>query len=141
MKKVKVLIAGLAVTIFNLAFGMVTCGGVFSWVYKLEPVNIWKPMGPHGPGFGFLIASLVLNIILAHVYSSINSSFCGKNKYTKGLGFGLMVFLVGILPGMLATYTFMTVATTVVVYWTLIALVKSPIDGLIISSIYGEEVK
>jgi membrane protein insertase Oxa1/YidC/SpoIIIJ len=42
------------------------------------------------------------------------------------------------LPGMFSTYSFMTVATGVVIYWTLLGLVEMPIKGLIISAIYGE---
>ncbi len=44
MKLSKILIAAVVVAIFNILVGMVTCGGVFSWVYKVEPVNVWKPM-------------------------------------------------------------------------------------------------
>ena len=39
MKIGKIVIAGAAVTIFNTIIGLVTCGGVFSWVYKLEPCS------------------------------------------------------------------------------------------------------
>jgi hypothetical protein len=32
----------------------------------------------------------------------------------------------------------MTVATTVVVYWTILGLIQIPLEGLIIAAIYGE---
>jgi len=116
---------------------MVTCGGVFNWVYKLEPTNVWKPMeGP--PGAIFYVGSLVLGIILAFVYALINKGISGKNRLVKGLVFGLCVWAVGILPGMFANYSFMTVATQVVVYLTILSLVQTPLQGLIIAAIYGE---
>jgi hypothetical protein len=106
-------------------------------VYKLEPTNVWKPMdGP--PGTMFFAGSLVLNIILTIVYALINKGIPGKNKLSKGLVFGSCVWAVGMLPGMFATYAFMTVATTVVVYWAITGLVKTPIEGMIIALIYGE---
>jgi hypothetical protein len=137
MKLGRILIAGVVVTIFSAVVGAVTCGGIFNWVYQLEPTNVWKPMdGP--PGAVFMIGSLLLNIVLSFVYALINKGIPGKNKLVKGLLFGLGVWAVGMLPGMLATYEFMTVATTVVIYWTVVALIEYPLEGMIIAAIYGE---
>lgn len=137
MKMGKVLIAGVAVTIFNAIVGGVTCGGVFNWVYKLEPTNVWKPMDGC-PGAMFMLGSLVLSIILSFVYALINKGIPGGNKLAKGIVFGLCVWAVGMLPGMFATYTFMTVAPTVVVYLTIMGLITTPLQGMIIAAIYGE---
>ncbi len=60
------------------------------------------------------------------------------DKLVKGLVFGLCAWAVGTLHGMLSTYAFMTVATGVVIYWTVLGLVEIPLRGLIIASIYGE---
>ncbi|MFH0985829.1 MAG: hypothetical protein V1882_09900 [Candidatus Omnitrophota bacterium] len=137
MKIGKILIAGFGVTVFNVIVGMVTCGGIFNWVYKLEPVNVWRPM-EGGPGASFMVGSLVLNVVLSFVYALIQKGLPGGNKLKKGFVFGLCVFAVGMLPGMLATHAFMTVATTVVVYWTLLGLVQKPLEGMIVAAIYGE---
>ncbi len=136
MKIGKMLIAGVVVTIFNMILGGLTCGWLFSWVYKLEPTNVWKPMTC--PGTMFIIGTLILNTILAFVYALINKGLSGKNRFAKGFVFGLCVWAVGMLPGMFATYSFMTVATTVVVYWTILGLIKSPLEGMIIAAIYGD---
>lgn len=137
MKKWKILIAGVAITVFDVIVGMVTCGWLFNWVYGLEPTNVWKPMeGP--PGVTFYIGVLALNIVLVFFYALLNKGIPGKSKLVKGLLFGLCVWAVGILPGMFATYSFMTVATTVVIYWTVSGLIQIPLKGLIIAAIYGE---
>ncbi|MFA5164207.1 MAG: hypothetical protein WC481_01415 [Candidatus Omnitrophota bacterium] len=137
MKIVRILIAAIALSIFGLIIGAVTCGGVFNWVYKLEPTNVWKPMdGP--PGMVYHVAGFILNVILAAVYALFRKGLPGKNRLVKGLVFGLCVWAVGMLPGMFATYYFMTVATEVVIYWTILGLVEYPIMGLIIAAIYGE---
>lgn len=137
MKIGKILIAGAVLTVFNAVVGMVTCGGIFSWVYKLEPVQVWKPM-EGGPGAVFMIGSFVLSVILSFVYALIQKGIPGGSKLKKGMVFGLCVWAVGMLPGMFATYAFMTVATTVVIYWTVLGLIKTPIEGIIIAAIYGE---
>jgi len=81
---------------------------------------------------------LALNIVLAFVYALLVKGIPGKNKLTKGLVFGLCVWAVGTLPTMLATYMFMTVGLTVVIYWTITGLIFTPLMGLIIAVIYGE---
>ncbi|MDD5680197.1 MAG: hypothetical protein PHI59_03030, partial [Candidatus Omnitrophica bacterium] len=83
MKLGKIVIAGLAVTIFGMIMGAVTCGGIFNWVYKLEPTNVWKPMdGP--PGIIFMIGTLVLNIRLSFIYALIHKGIPAKIKLVKG---------------------------------------------------------
>lgn len=133
----KLILAVLVVGIFNVLVGMLTCGGAFSWVYKIEPVNVWRPM--ENVSFPLMIAGIFfVDLLFVWVYALIKNGVPGKNKYTKGLLYGLLVVLVGLVPGMIMTYTYMTVATTVVVYWTIWGLVVSPLKGLITAAIYGE---
>ncbi len=137
MKIKKIIIAGAAVAVFNVAVGMMTSGVIFNWVYKLEPTQIWKPI-EGGPGVTFLAASLVLGIILSFVYALIQKGIPGGSRLMKGIVFGLCVWAAGRLPGIFATYAFMTVSTTVVVYWTILGFIKVPLEGIIIAKIYGE---
>lgn len=137
MKIGKILIAAVALSVFGMIFGGVTCGWLFNWVYKLEPTNIWRPMdGP--PGLAFMAGSFLLNIVFVVVYALLRKGIPGGNRLIKGLVFGLCVWAVGILPGMFATYSFMTIAVGVVIYWTILGLVEMPVKGLIIAAIYGE---
>ncbi len=116
MNKKKVLMAGTVAAIFDIIFGAVTCGWLFNWVYQLEPTNVWKPMEGSVPSADYMVGLLLLTLVLSYVYALINKGLPGKNKFVKGLVFGLGVWAVGMLPGMLATYSFMTVAPIVVVY-------------------------
>ncbi|MBU1853469.1 MAG: hypothetical protein KJ957_05450 [Candidatus Omnitrophica bacterium] len=133
----RVIVGGVVVTVFDAIVGAVTCGGVFNWVYKLEPVNVWKPM-EGAPGIGYYIGALLLNILFVAVYAMLQKGIPGKNRLRKGLLFGLCVWAVGILPGMFATYMFMTVAPAVVFYWAILALIQEPLKGLIGAAVYGE---
>ncbi|HPS20391.1 MAG TPA: hypothetical protein PKY78_05325 [Candidatus Omnitrophota bacterium] len=137
MKIGKIIIAAIALSLFGMIAGGLTCGWLFNWVYKLEPINIWKPMqGP--PGLMFNICAFLLNMALVIVYALFQKGIPGKNKLAKGLIFGSCIWAVGILPGMFTTYSFMTISTGVVIYWTILGLIEMPIKGLIISVIYGE---
>jgi hypothetical protein len=137
MKIGKILIAAAAVSVFSAIFGAVTCGGIFSWVYKLEPTNVWKPTYS-SLSLVFFMGIFLLNIILALVYALLRKGIPGKNKAAKGFVFGLCVWGVGMLPGMFSTYYFMTVATGVVIYWAILGLVEMPFKGLIIAILCGE---
>jgi hypothetical protein len=137
MKIGRIFIAAVVISLFRAISAGITCGWLFNWVYKLEPTNVWKPMeGP--PGLGFHAGGFLLNVVFAFVYALLHKGIPGKNKFVKGLVFGLCVWTVGVLPGMFATYAFMTVATTVVIYWTILGLIESPLEGMIIAAIYGE---
>ena len=136
MKIGRIVIAGVVPTVLDAVVGAVTCGGVFNWVYQLEPTDVWKSMdAPPGPMV--FVGILAINVILAVVYALLQKGIPGGNKAVKGLVFGLCVWAVGMLPGMFSTYAFMTVATTVVVYWTILGLIHIPLEGLIIALIYG----
>jgi len=132
----RIFIAGVVVTVFEAAVEMITYGWLFKWVYEIEPTNIWRVMD--APPVAYYSGVMALNIVLALVYALLVKGIPGKNKLTKGLVFGLCVWAVGTLPAMLATYMFMTVGATVVIYWTITGLVFTPLMGLIIAAIYGE---
>lgn len=133
----KMILAILAVAVFHVLVGMLTCGGVFNWVYKLEPTSVWKPIQSISPLV--MIGSMVfIDVLFVFVYALINKGIPGANRFVKGVVYGLLVVLVGLVPGMIETYLYMTVATTVVIYWTIWGLVVSPIKGLIAATIYGE---
>lgn len=137
MKIGKIAIAGAAVTVFDMVVGGVSCGWLFNWVYKIEPVNVWKPMsGP--PGMDFIARGLALNMIFAFCYAILRKGLPGKSRIQKGAALGLFVWALGMLPGMNAMYSFMTVAPAVLVYWTILGLIQAPLEGIIIAAIYGD---
>ena len=133
----KLILAIIVVTVFNFLVGMLTCGGAFSWVYKLEPTNVWKP--ETSILFPLMIAGIFLiDALFVLVYALINKGIPGKNRFIKGIIYGFLVCLVGLVPGMIETYTYMTVATTVVIYWTIWGFIVNPVKGLLTAAIYGE---
>lgn len=135
MKIGKILFAAAMITLFATIFGMLTCGGFFSWVYKLEPINVWKPM-TGAPSAIFYVVEFLLNTIFVAIFALFLKGIPGPNKYVRGLVYGLAVFAVGMLPGMFATYFFQTINPVVIIYWTVWGAIINPVKGLIASSIY-----
>lgn len=133
----RLILAVIVVALFHFMVGGLTCGCIFSWVYKIEPINVWKPM-ENFPFMLVLATTFFIDLLFVLVYAIINKGVPGKNRYAKGLLYGLFVWMVGLVPGLISTYLFMTVATTVVIYWTIWGLIVSPLKGLITAAIYGE---
>ncbi len=126
----KKFLATVAVFVFKIIAGVTLCGGIFSWVYTLAPVNVWRPMGPSKRLFaGMFLASF----LFVAVYQLLRKAFEGMPTWKKGLAYGLCVWAAGIVPGMIATYVFMTVNTAVVAYWTLSMMILVPVQGGIVA--------
>jgi len=134
MKAGKILIAAIVVSVVSAVYMGLTCGWLFKGFYSLEPTNIWRPMeGP--PGALVYIGMFLLNLIFVGVYTLISGSLPGRVAVTKGLAFGFIVWLVGILPGIFFTYMFITIAAEVVLYWMINDLVLFLLKGMIIAPI------
>jgi hypothetical protein len=131
----RIVFAGFANMIFASIVGAVTCGGVFSFVYELEPTDIFKNIGG-SPNNWYLLALLVTSTIFAYVYALLSKGIPGKSKFAKGIVYGLCVWGVGTLPGMVSSYFFMVINPMLIAYWLVWALVVLPIQGIITAKIY-----
>ena len=134
----KLLIATVAMWIFGTIFGMLTCGWLFNWVYELPP-NIWHSQEAMMDNLvlanllGFF-RCLAFAFVFAFLYKGIPGS-----GIKKGVIYGILVWLVGTFSGMLTMPLFMTISTTVIIYWIAQALILNLINGAIIGEIYKEE--
>lgn len=138
MKIGRICVAGVAAFLFSSITGFLTCGWLFNRVYQIEPTNVWRSMQSIEDLPLLLFGSLILGLLFALVYDLLGKGVPGKSRTVKGLVFGLCVWAVGILPGMFSTFVFMNVATTVVVYWTLLGLIQTPLQGIIVALIVDD---
>ncbi len=140
MKINRILIAGVIIWIVGTVFGILTCGWIFNWVYQLPP-NIWKDtasMMSTGNMVGANIVGIVGAIIFAAMYALLFNGI-PREGVKKGVTYGFIVWLIGALPGIASMAFYMTIATTVVVYWIIQALVLNLINGAIVGVIYKKE--
>ena len=133
----KVLLAGLVITVVSSVWGMLTCGWLFNWVYFLEPMEIWKDINFQDPVFNsvFYGGVFVLNFLFAWVFALVYHGIPGE-KIGKGIWYGFLVWLIGILPGMFSLYVWTNMAVVVVIYWIANLLIERIIAGIIVASIY-----
>jgi len=141
----KVLFAGTAIFFISFLVG----GGsyfIFSGVFDLEPRAIWK----WTPSQGFdmsaewwiilLLLNIILAVVFAFIYALIEKGLPGKG-IQKGLGFGMIVWIVGPIPALVTMYLMMNIATGALIYFTLQSLFEWLIYGAVISLIYKAENK
>jgi len=136
----RVLISGFVVWIVSAILGWLTCGWLFNWVYMIPP-NIWKDpaiMFSVGSMVGSFALGLVIAMIFAGVFALLYKGLPGKG-IKKGIFYGIIIWLVGALAGIASMPFYMTIATAVVVYWVIQALVLNIINGIIVAVIYKEK--
>ncbi|MBI4722346.1 MAG: hypothetical protein HY769_05000 [Candidatus Stahlbacteria bacterium] len=140
----RVLIAGI---VANLMSFIVGGGGylLFGWVFQLEPQNIWK----WTPGttismslnwwIFLILGNTVLAIALALVYAILFNGIPGQGV-KKGMTFGFLVWIVGVLPAMFSMYVLVKIATGALFYFATQGLLEYLIYGAVISLIYKGKV-
>lgn len=139
MRTGRMILAGIIIWIVNTALIWLTCGWLFNWVYEIPP-NIW--VGPEvmmstGNMIGSNLVGLFGAIIFALIYALVYKYIPSKGV-KSGMLYGLMVWLVGVLSGMATMPFYMTISTTVIVYWIIQALVLKLITGELLGAIYKE---
>lgn len=137
MKLKRVLVASVLITVAGIFFTMVTCAGVFRWVYDLPP-NIWleaEEMVSSKNMVASYLVGFLRSLLFVLVYVWIYKGLPGKG-IGKGLNYGFIVWLVGSFSGMITMPFYMAINVVVVVYWILQGLVLNVLNGAIVAAVY-----
>lgn len=140
-KIIKALFGGLLITLFDAIFGGLTCGGAFNFIYKIQPW-MWKPLCATKPDCKFMamlsLNNFIFGFIFTLVFIWIYKGLPGKNSLQKGVYFGLIVWIIGNLPGMMSTHLFSNIFPGVISYLSLTALIRALAGGVLASLVYRE---
>jgi len=135
MKKIIIggLIAGLVIFVVGMIFGNLTAE-----LYELSPMSFFKPMD-QAWFIKMIIYDFALGLLLAYVYSVIKVGVPGSG-INKGLLFGLLIFLVGTLPGLTLTQMTMNIRNKLIFMWALNGLINYLLAGSVIELV-DEKIK
>ena len=136
----KILLSGGIIWIVGIISTFLTCGWLFNWVYFIEPI-IWQPaevIMSAGNTVGSFALGLMGAIIFALVYAFVHKGLPYKGV-KRGLVYGLIIWSVGALSGMITMPFFMTISWVVIIYWIVQALIMSLINGAIVGKVYKEK--
>ena len=107
-----------------------------------EYFGVWSKLmmptaGPPPAEFFYasVISGLVIAVIYAAVYDIIKGSLPRKTVLKKGLQYGIILFLIVQIPGLLGMYLLVNLPTLLLVYWGISSLVISLIGGVVFAKI------
>lgn len=100
-------------------------------------MHLWKPMVMPGWLVVLLVVNVFTGLLYAASYAMVGQAL-GGGLLNKGLFFGLIVWGVGNLPGMLMTYITMAVSDAFIKAWIIKGLISSLVAGVVIAAIYRE---
>ena len=148
MKHVRWGRAALAGLVANLASFVVGGGGylLFGGAFRLEPTSIWRwtpdRMGEMSVGWWvyLVMGNTALAVVLALVYAVLYDGIPGRGV-RKGLVFGLIVWLVGVLPPVFTMHVLTVMNGWAILYFTTQSLFEHLAYGAIIAAIYGRPVR
>jgi hypothetical protein len=133
---------GAAIVVTVVSYIINTIGAFATMDYYFDPAyfSVWSKImmptaGP--PPQEFAIYSLILGFIAAllfvFVYGRVKSVFNGKNAMKSGMCYGMLVFLVGTLPGMFSMSLLINLPAGLLVAWTIFGLIMNMVGGVIVA--------
>ena len=103
---------------------------------------VWSKLmmpGPGPPPTEFYIASITSAVIIALIYAAaydiIKGSLPGNTTLMKGLKYGIFLFLLVQVPGLLGMYLLINLPVMLLVYWAIGSLAILLIGGIVIAKI------
>jgi hypothetical protein len=137
----RAVVAGLVANVLSFLVG----GGgyqLFWWVFELEPRAVWKWSPAQTADmsvawWAFLIGgNTLLAIVYALAFAVLFHGIPGTGL-RKGLVFGLIVWLVGVLPAIFTMYVLINIHPGALVYFLTQSLVEHLVYGAAVALVYG----
>lgn len=136
----KIVFTGIAVGIASNIYGLITCRWLFKWVYFIDLPNIWKASMLSG-NISWLISMgtmrMLISIITTLGYAILYKGLPFKSV-KKGIAYGLLIWLLGLLPSRILLYLSMNISASIIIYWILDELVSYMLLGAVIGICYKE---
>jgi hypothetical protein len=132
MKKIVLigLLGGLAILALGMASSQVFHMLAPSLKTEFENPNLFRPWSDPLMLL-FFVHPFLLGIILAWVWSKVNTVVTGDTDVTKGVNFGVAVWLVATVPGMLISYSSFPISFLMILSWTSSAFMELIIMGIL----------
>lgn len=119
-----------------------TIGAFIAMGYYTNPdyFGVWSEImmpGQGPPPFEFYYYSLFFNFIVglmyAHVYTMVEKSVRGKSLFDKGIWYGCLLLLIGVIPGSLSLYLLIKLPVALIFEWAIEGVVISFLGAVVIA--------
>ncbi len=133
----KLIFLGIPLGILTTLFGWATCGGIFSWVYEIEPSFIWKSPAEMNIPLIWLF-NFIMAMIAIFAFSLLKDKMIQKCKVLRGVSFGLTMWLIAFVPPVMGNFLWTVIAQEVLIYQLAWGFVAFVLQGIIISAVYDK---
>ena len=132
----KIILVGLLGGALMLIVGMLT-GQLYQNFFpsiktEFENINLFRAWSDPMMSL-FFVHPFLLGIILAWVWTKVNAVIIADTDSMKGIYFGLAVWRMSTVPGMLISYSSFPISLTMIMSWTVSGLVELICLGLLFS--------
>lgn len=132
----RVLLGSIVAGFIRFVVAAFLCGAIGAPLYESTPL-IWKSMDSSSWMLYMFIVNLFAGFLFVSVYSIFYKGIPG-NGMEKGFIYGILIFLVGTLPGLLVTYLTMRIPILLIGLWLVESFVSSILMGLVTALICRE---
>ena len=138
----RVLIAGVIVTVIAQIIHSLFAQLDMKYYLMPQYFSVWSRLmmptaGP--PPLSFMVYSLLFTLIgailMALAYAMVKRGIPGKNRFQKGLVYGLILVLVSGIPFFLTTVLLINVPLVLMISWLLATIIHYFIGGVVIAAI------
>lgn len=142
MKWKRIIIAAIVFAIIAQVMHMIESMLTMDYYMDEAYFGVWSKLmmptaGP--PPTEFYIASIVSGVIIALIYATaydmLKGILPGKTDFKRGLQYGIMLFLLVQIPGLLGMYLLINLPAMLLVYWAIGSLVILLIGSIAIAKI------
>ena len=136
----KVLLAGFVFMIISQIIR--TIGAFLEMNYYFDPnyFGVWSKImmpaaGPPPTSFYCysLLFAFINGVLFSLVYAYMKGGIPVKAWLKKGLIYGLVVFLIGGIPGSLALYLLINLPAMLLIYWAIETLIINLLGGIVVA--------
>jgi hypothetical protein len=134
MKKILIrgLAAGILMLVASLAIGYAAAAVFPSLNVEYEESGLFRPM--NDPWMSYMFIHPLLNgLFLSWLWDKTKGSFKGKDPLKRGMNFGLIIWIVFNIPGMLITISSFPLSELMVASWAVSVLIQYVLAGIVFS--------
>lgn len=136
VKAWRIIVAAIVFMIISEVIQNIEAMLTMSYYTNPDYFAVWSKImmpGPGAPPITFYYYSIVFafigGLIFAGVYAVIANGVPGKTLLKKGVNYGLLIWLIGSIPGYLALILLINLPIDLIAYWTVTGLIINILAG------------
>ncbi|MBN2095030.1 MAG: hypothetical protein JW727_03200 [Candidatus Aenigmarchaeota archaeon] len=133
------ILAGISMFAVMMAFGFISSAAFPELALEYQNEAIFRPLSDPAMYYMYL-HPLLMGFLLAFVWNYGRGFIKGKSTLKKGAKFGLAIWAIFGIPGMLMTLSTFNVSSALVLSWTVSVLAQYLAGGIVLSRLDKQKI-